>query len=145
MTLHETIQRDIIAAMKAKAEADLSALRLLRSAVKNAEIDKRVTPLPDADILAIIKTMIKQQRDAMTQFAAGGRNDLVKKAEDEIKIIEKYLPPQVSEEEVRRVVVAKTAGASAKDYGRVMGEVMKELKGKADGAMVGRILKEILK
>lgn len=144
MSLSEDIQRDLVAAMKAKAEAELSVLRMLRAAVKNKEIDLRKEVLADEEIVGIVRTMTKQQHEAIEQFRAGGRADLVEKAEGEIRILEKYLPAQMSEEEVRKVVVAKAAGASAKDYGRVMGEVMKELKGKADGAVVGKILKEIL-
>lgn len=144
MSLSEDIQRDLVAAMKSKAEAELSVLRMLRAAVKNKEIEKREGALKDEEIEAIIRTMMKQQREAMEQFRAGGRADLVEKAEGEIRILEKYLPAQMSEDEVRRVVAAKAAGASAKEYGRVMGDVMKELKGKADGALVGKILKEIL-
>lgn len=144
MSLSEDIQRDLVAAMKAKAEAELSVLRMLRAAVKNKEIDLRKEALADEEIVGIVRTMTKQQREAIEQFRTGGRADLVEKAEREIRILEKYLPAQMSEVEVRKVVVAKAAGASAKEYGRVMGDVMKELKGKADGAVVGKILKEIL-
>lgn len=146
MSLTEDIQRDLVAAMKAKAETELSVLRMLRAAIKNKEIDKH-DALTDDEIVALVKTTVKQQRDAMSEFRAGGRADLVAKAESEIRILEKYLPLQMDEAAVRAVVEAKikTAGATAKDFGRVMGEVMKDLKGKADGVLVGKILKETLK
>lgn len=94
MTLHENIQRDIIAAMKAKAEADLSALRLLRAEIKNKEIELRKGQLTDEEIVPIAKRMIKRQKDAIELFKSGGREDLARKAETEIRVWAKYLPAE---------------------------------------------------
>ena len=142
--LLEKIQGDLKTAMKEKKEKELSAIRMLVSAVKNEEIAKRPKALEDTDVAAVIKREIKKLKDAAEQFAAGGRPELTAQYEEEVKFLGKYLPEEIGEEEVRRVVKTVVEKATDRNFGAVMKAVMAELKGKADGALVSRIVKEEL-
>ncbi len=143
--LLEKIQEDLKTAMKSKNEKELSAIRMLVSAVKNEEINKRPKALEDADVAAVIKREMKKLKDAAEQFAAGGRPELTAQYEEEMKFLGKYLPEEIGEDEVRRVVKSVAEKATDKNFGAVMKAAMAELKGKADGALVSRIVKEELK
>jgi len=145
--LKEKIDEDIKSAMKTREELRLSALRMLKAAIGNAEIAKKKT-LVDEDIISLLQTAVKQRKDSAEQFGAGNRPELAEKEKAEIKILEAYLPAQLGEQEVRELVakaVADTGAAGAKDIGKVMGKLMPLVKGKADGGLVNRLVREILK
>lgn len=145
--LKEKLEKDYIEAMKAKEENRVSVLRMLRAAVKNAEIDKMKKFEDDAEVEAVIRTEVKKLREALQLAADASRPDLAEKAEAEIKLMAGYLPEQMDEASVRAAVAAKIAElgeVTEKDFGRVTGEVMKVLKGKADGGMVSKVIKELL-
>lgn len=144
MELLKKIQSDLTSAMKNKSEKELGSLRMLVSAVKNEEISKRPKPLEEADVFAVIKREVKKLKDGAEQLRGGGRNDLAGQYEEEIKILSKYLPEEAGEGEVRKAVKAKIAEATDKNFGLIMKQVMAELKGKADGALVSKIVKEEL-
>ncbi|MBI4434561.1 GatB/YqeY domain-containing protein [Candidatus Uhrbacteria bacterium] len=147
MTLTERITADLTVAMKAKDAARLSALRMLKTALGNAEIDARGSgkAFDDAAQLAVVKRHAKQLAEAAEEYRKGGRADLVSQTESELKIIEQYLPVAMSVAEVRKVVAAVRAKTGATQMGPFMGAVMKELQGKADGAVVRKIVEEMLK
>ena len=118
---------------------------MIRAAFKNAEIEARQS-LTDEQAQAIIASEVKKLRDSLEQFRAGGRADLAEKAEREIALLSAYLPAQMTEEEVRTAVVSKIAelGAGPADAGQVTGALMKDLRGKADGGLVSKLVKEAL-
>lgn len=147
----DKIQNDMKDAMRAKDELTLSVLRMLLSTIHNREIEKRAKSgeekLTDEEIAAAIRSEAKKRKDAITEFEKGGREDLVKKETAELKILEKYLPQEISDEEVENIAkeaVAATGAASPKDFGRAMGEAMKRAKGQASGDRMGLAVKRIL-
>ena len=147
MALKERVEKDYIEAMKAKNEQKVSTLRLLRAAVKNAEIDKMKKFETDAEVEAVVKTEVKKMREALEIATGAGRTEMAKQAEEELEILAAYLPEQMDEAAVRAVVAEKVkelGEVTEKDFGRVTGEVMKTLKGKADGALVSKTIKELL-
>src|SRR5690349_21440514 len=117
MSLQEKIQNDIAAAMRSKESLRLNTLRMMKTAVKNKEIEKMKT-LEEPEVLAVLNTLLKQRRDSIEQFRAGGREEMAQKEEAEIKIIEEYLPAAAGEDDIRRAVeeaIAETGAASMKD------------------------------
>ena len=149
MTLREKISADLINAMKAKEEIKVSALRMLKAAVMKFEVSGgQKVEANDEQIIQIIGKEVKQRKDSIDAFKKGGREDLVKGEEAELKILAAYLPAQMSEDEVRLIVkevVTQTGASSKADIGKVMGGIMPRVKGKADGQMVNRIVGELLK
>ncbi len=148
MSLRKEIEEKFTAAMKARDAAKVSALRMLRAALKNAEIEKRVPESSDEEVVEVVGREVKKLKDALTDFAKAGRSDLIDQTEKEIGLLAGFLPAQLTEDEIRSVVRTKAealglSGEAA--FGRLMGEAMKALKGKADGALVGKIVKEQLK
>jgi len=139
MLLRDKVNTDIAAAMKAKEPIRLSALRMLKAAIMNKGIEKS-HDLDDAEVLQVVSTLVKQRRDSIEQFAKAGRTDLVDKESAEIKILEEYLPPAASAEEIDAAIAAaisETGASSVKDMGKVMKAVMPRLAGKnADGRLV---------
>lgn len=137
MTLFEQIESDMKEAMKAKEEAKLSTIRMIRSALKNKQIDLG-HPLTDEEVLAVIRTTVKQYKDALSEFTAAGRMDLAEKQQTEITQLEAYLPAQMPDEEIDAIAkrVVAELNATQKDMGRVMGAVVKEVAGRADGTRV---------
>jgi len=139
MALVEQIEKDLVAAMKAREELRLSVLRMAKAALMNKKIELR-KPLEDAEALAVLRTLIKQRRDSVEQFRKGKRDDLADKEDAEIKIIERYLPAGASEEEIDAAVAAaiqETGAASAKDLGKVMKAAMAKFAGQnVDGKHV---------
>jgi uncharacterized protein YqeY len=139
MSLNEQIGADITAAMKAKDAPRLSALRMLKAAVMNKGVEKG-RDLEDAEILQVVASLVKQRRDSIEQFSKAGRTDLVEKETGEITVLETYLPPAASAEDIDAAVaaaIAETGAASVKDMGKVMKAVMPKLAGKhADGRTV---------
>lgn len=147
MSLLEKIAEDLIKAQKAKDELVVSVLRMMNAAIKNAEIALRPKKLEEADISEIISKEMKKLKDSWQDFKAAARVDLVEKVEKEIKIMEQYLPKQMSADEIKSVVekTIKEMQATLKDLGKVMGRLSKELKGKADGGIIAQLVKELLK
>lgn len=145
MTLVERIDQEMKDAMKAKDEAKLSTVRMVRSALKNKQIDLG-HPLTDDEAQAVVRTMVKQYKDAVTDFTTAGRTDLVDKQNAEIAILETYLPAQMSDADIEGIAksVIAAQNATAKDIGRVMGAVMKEVAGRADGNRVKDVIGKLL-
>lgn len=139
MTLTEKVNADIATAMKAKDSARLSALRMMKAAIMNKEVEKGRT-LEDAEVVQVVTSLVKQRRDSIEQFSKAGRTDLVDKETGEIAVLEAYLPPAATAEEIDAAIaaaVAETGAASAKDIGKVMKAVMPKLSGRtADGRAV---------
>lgn len=146
MGLKENLEDDLKQALRSKDEPRKTTLRLALAAIKNAEIAKG-RELDDKELTTVISQQAKQRRESITAFAKGNRQDLVAQEEEELKILLEYLPPQLSEEEVRaraRDVIAQVEATSLSQMGDVMRVLMPQLKGKADGQVVSRIVKEIL-
>jgi uncharacterized protein YqeY len=147
MSLEKKITDDIAAAMKAKSSERLSTLRMLKAALMNKGVEKN-RALEAAEELQVVSTLVKQRRDSIEQFTAGGRADLAAKEQAEIVILEAYLPPSVSDEELEAAVrqaIADTGAAGPKDMGKVMKAVMPLLAGKTvDGKKVSERVKAAL-
>ena len=147
MSLNEKIGGDITAAMKAKDAPRLSALRMLKAAIMNKGVEKN-RDLDDAEILQVVASLVKQRRDSIEQFASAGRTDLVAKETGEIAVLEHYLPPALSAEDIEAAVaaaIAETGATSVKDIGKVMKAVMPKLAGKnADGRAVNDAVRRTL-
>lgn len=148
MGLQQQINTDIITAMKAKDEASLRALRALKSALLlAATAEGAKEAIEDEQAIKIFQKLAKQRKESMEIFLQNGRNELAKTEEEELEVIERYLPKQMSEEEVKSILetVVKDAGAtSAADFGKVMPLAMKALAGKADGKIISTVLKQLL-
>ncbi|HXF05315.1 MAG TPA: GatB/YqeY domain-containing protein [Blastocatellia bacterium] len=144
MALQERIHNDMIAALKAKDELRLSTLRLIKAALKNREVSL-MRPLDDAGVIEVLKSLIKQRRESVEQYRAGGRTDLAEKEEKEIAIIEEYLPAAMSDAELERIVaetIAELGATTLKDMGRVMKAVMAKLEGQLfDGKVVNQMVR----
>jgi uncharacterized protein YqeY len=144
MTLTERVQKDMVDALRNKAELRLSTLRMMKAALQNKRIEKRAD-LDEKEELQVFTTMIKQRRDSVERFTKGGRLELAKKESDEIAIIEGYMPKAVSEEEIVatvRAVIAEMGSPTMKD----MGAVMKNVKAKFGDARVdGKLVSEAVK
>ncbi len=144
-----TLQEDLKKAMFAKDAERVSTLRMLISAIGYFEIQKGgagYTATPE-DVMQVITSEVKKRKDAIEQFMTAGREDLVAKESKEAAILEVYLPEQMSEEEIKRAVaeaIEKTGATSPSDMGKVMGVLMPVVKGKADGSLVSRLVKESL-
>lgn len=147
--LKQKLQEELRQSTLAKNELKTSVLRLLLSAVNYYEIQKGGAgyEATDEDVAAVIQKEVKQRRESIEQFKAGGRQDLVDKETKELEILQSYLPEQMSEDEIRTLVkqtIQKTGATSISDMGKVMGALMPKVKGKADGSLVSRIVKEEL-
>jgi uncharacterized protein YqeY len=150
MSLKQKISEDLKAAMKSGDTLKRDTLRFLDSAIKNAEIEKkkREEGLNDEEIQEVIARSVKQRRDSIAQYEAGGRADLAEKEKKEMEILMAYMPTQMSEEEVKeevKKVIAETGATSKSEMGKAMGAAMTKLKGKADGNLVKKIVEEELK
>ena len=151
MDILKKINEELVTSMKSKEEGSglrTSTLRMIKSAIKNAEIAKRGKgEITEEDITGVLSTMVKQRKESVEQYLKANRNDLAEKENKEIEIIQKYLPEQLSAEEVDEIIRAtiQEAGITgAKDMGRLMKELMPKVKGKADGKLVSQRVKEIL-
>ena len=144
MTLQDQLIQDMKTAMKAKEQSRLTTIRFARSAIKNREIELG-HPLEDDDVLRVLTTLVKQHKDSIEQYRQGGREDLVKKEEAGLRVLEAYLPQQLSEEELRNMVaeaIAAVQATSVKEMGKVMKYIMPKLQGQADGKLVNQLVKE---
>jgi hypothetical protein len=143
MTLKERITEEMKAAMRAGEKERLAGIRMIQAAIKQREVDERIQ-LDDAQVLSIIEKMIKQRREAVTQFEAGGRADLVAKETAEIVQLQAYLPAQLSPADLDALIaaaIAETGAASIKDMGKVMALVKTRAAGRADMGAVGALIK----
>ncbi len=147
MSLVEKIQKDLTAAMKEKNELRLSTLRMVKSALKNKEIEK-IRPLEEAEALAVLQTMVKQRRESVEQFTKGGRTDLAEQEAREIVFIEAYLPAAAGDEEMTRAIeaaIAETGANSPKHMGAVIKAARAHLEGKTvDGKALSDRVRERL-
>ena len=138
MSLKEDLRQKQIKVMKSGDQALLSVMRMLNSAIKNEEIDNK-KELTDDEVGAIIKRQVKQLQDALKDFTSGGRGDLVDQTKKEIDILSEYLPEQMSDTDVSEIVkkvITDIGATEQKDIGRVMGAVMQQVSGRADGNVV---------
>jgi uncharacterized protein len=146
MSLKERITEDMKAAMRAAQKERLGTVRMILAAIKQREIDERVS-LDDSQVLAVIDKMVKQRKESIAQFEAGGRADLVAKEKAEIALLQGYLPAQLSPAEIEGLIsaaIATTGAVSLKDMGKVMGALKSELAGRADmGAVSARIKQKL--
>lgn len=145
-TIKDRIVEDMKDAMRSQKKERLAAIRLILAAVKQKEVDDRIT-LTDEQTLAVLNKMIKQRRDSITQYEAGNRKDLAQKEAEEIRVIQEYLPAQLSGSELDNVIAAaiqETSASSPKDMGKVMGVLKAKIQGKADMTIVSTKVKERL-
>jgi len=143
MTLKERITEDMKTAMRSGEKDRLAVIRLLQAAIKQREVDERIT-LDDAQITSVLEKMIKQRKESVVAFEKGGRADLVAKENAEIAVLQPYLPAQLSDAELDALIaeaIASTGAASIKDMGKVMGVVKSKAAGKADMGAVGARIK----
>ncbi len=150
MSLNDQLTEDLKQAMKAKDAVRLRTIRSLRAALKEKEIAERrdgEAHLSEEQVLAVVQKQAKQRRDAIAQYEPAGRDDLAAKEQEELEIIEAYLPKQLGDEEIRRVVqeiVAATGASSMREMGKVMSATMEQLRGRADGRRISEIARELL-
>jgi uncharacterized protein YqeY len=133
MTVSEQIQKDIVAAMKAKDEVRLSVLRMVKSAFQLKEVEK-IRPLDEAESISLLQTLVKQRKESIEQFAKGGRQDLVNKETEQLKVLETYLPASASETEMDAAIasaIASTGATSMKQMGAVVKAAKEALTGKS--------------
>jgi uncharacterized protein len=150
MTLREKIQEDFKQSMKSQNADRLGTIRMLTAALHNREIEKKSktneSVLTDEEVLEVIQREAKKRREAAELYTRGNRNDLAEKEKKELLIFQEYLPKQLSDDEVKKVlaeIIAKSGVKTEKDFGKLMGEAMKALKGKADAKKVGEMLKSM--
>ena len=151
MSLKERIDSDLKQAMKARDKPRLDCLRMLKSKIleqeKASRGDEAAAPLTDEETQAVVTTYAKQRRDSITSYREGGREDLARQEEAELAIVGEYLPRQLSEEEVRKIVaeaIEESGASSPRDLGAVMKLAMPRVKGAADGKQVNRIARELI-
>ena len=146
MSLKDQITEDMKTAMRAKDSARLGTIRLLQAAMKQKEVDERVT-LDDAAVIAIVDKLIKQRKDSVTAYVQANRQDLADQESSEIKVLEAYLPQRLSPEEIQaavKAIVAQVGASGPGDMGKVMGAVKAQLAGKADIGLVSAAVKAAL-
>ncbi len=147
MSLKEKLMDDLKTSMKNKDRTRKNTITMLRAAIKQREIDEKIE-LTDEDIIEVIAKQVKQKRDSIEDFKKADRQDLLDITLEEIDILSAYLPEQLTEEEIDEIVKAvidEVGANSSKDIGKVMGKLMPQVKGKADGGIVNRIVRQYLK
>lgn len=146
MSLKDRITEDMKTAMRAGEKERLATIRLILAGIKQREVDERIA-LDDTQVLTVVEKMVKQRKESITQFEAGGRADLAAKEAAEITVLQSYLPAQLSEPELDALIaeaIASTGAASIKDMGKVMGVVKSKAQGRADMGAVGARIKQKL-
>ncbi len=146
MDLQQQLLADLKDAMRSGDQRRKLAIRAVRAAITNAEVERRRS-LTEDEILALIAKEVKQRHDSIAQFQKGGREDLVAQEQAEIEVLEKYLPRQLSPEEIRaeaQRVIAEVGATSPRDTGKVMGRLIPAVRGRADGGQVSQIVRELL-
>ena len=154
MDLKGKIKQNLSAALKEKRTLEVLVLRQLLAAILNKEKEKRFKAkeekdiqLTDEEVIEVISSEAKKRRESIVEFEKGKRQDLVEKEKKELEILKKYLPEQLSEKEIRKLVeeaISETGAKEIKDMGKVMSELMPKVRGKADGSLVSKIVKELL-
>lgn len=147
MEIREKIMSDMKVAMREKDSARLEAIRFLQSAIKYREIEVRPNAITNDDVIGVIKKLVKQRKESIEQYQAASRQDLVDKESAELKILEAYLPAQMSRDQVEKVVaevIAEVKAASIKDMGTVMKAVVAKTQGAADNKLVSEVIKSKL-
>lgn len=144
MEIREKITADIKAAMIAKDSVKLGALRMLQAAIKNREIDMRPNPITADEVLGVLKKLVKQRKESIEQFQQAGRQDLVDQESAELKVLEVYLPAQMSREQIEALVTEVIAAVGAKTV-KDMGPVMKEVIARSGGAADNKVVSEVIK
>lgn len=143
MSLLADLTSDMVSAMKNRDKETLATVRMLKAAVQNEQIEQGHDLTPDEEV-AVMAREYKQRKESLEEFKQANRQDLVDKTEAEMKVVEKYMPKQLSAEEVQKIVaetIEQTGAAGMKDFGKVMGAVMPKLKGQADGKVVNQTVK----
>lgn len=146
MSLLDTLKKDMISAMKAKDKDTLSVVRMLKASVQNEQIKVGHDLTPDEEN-ALMAKEYKQRKDSLAEFEKGGRQDLVDATQKEMEVVAKYMPKQMTADEVQKVVeetINEVNAESMKDFGKVMGAIMPKVKGKADGKVVNETVKKVL-
>ena len=146
MDLKEQLKEDLKSAMKDKDTVRKNVVQLIKAGVLQIEKDNKVT-LDDSGVLEVIAKQLKQRRDSLPEYEKSGRDDLIAQLKREMEILMEYLPPQLTEDELRAIVkeaVESTGASSVKDMGKVMAAVMPKTKGRADGKEINRIARELL-
>jgi len=146
MSVSEKISADYKEALKAGDKNRVSVLRMIKSSMKYKEIEKKA-PLTDEEVQAILMSSVKRAKESIEQFSKAGREDLVSKEKEEMLVVQEYLPKQLGEDDVKKIVkdlIAEEGASGAKDTGKVMKSAMARLKGQADGKLVSKIVKELL-
>ncbi len=162
MQLKQKIEQDLKEALKKKERLKLEVLRMLNSSLHNKEIEKKSKlrkegkskgeiekqgKLNNEEVIEIVFSEAKKRKESISEFEKGGREDLVEKEKKELKILEKYLPEQLSEDEIRKIVqkiIEETGAKGMKDMGQVMSKIMVKVKGKAEGSLVNKTVKDLL-
>lgn len=148
MNLENRIKEDLKTALKDGKKTDVSTLRMVISCIKNKRIDEMVKgDLDDSKVIGVIQKMVSQHKESIQQFKSGGREDLVTKETEELKVLENYLPQPVSQEELIAIVkevITRTGASSMKNMGTVVKEVMEKAAGRADGKTISQMVKELL-
>lgn len=147
MSLRNKIPEDLKNALRNKNAVELSVLRMLQSAIRNKEIEKNKSELTDEEVIEVIGSEIKKRRESIEGYTKGRRQDLVDKENSELEVLMKYMPKQLTEEEVReevRKAIQEAGVNNSKELGKVMKVIIPRTKGKADGAMVNRVVREEL-
>ena len=148
MSLKSQLQEDLNTALKAGDKITVEALRMVKAAIMKLEVSgKEKKEASDEEVQQIITKELKQRKDSIEQFRAGNRPELAEKEEAEMKVIQKYLPQQMSEEELRTLIsdaLTTTGATSSSDMGKVMGALIPKIKGRADGALVNKLVQELL-
>lgn len=164
MNLKEKIQKDLTQAIKNKEELKSSVLRMLSAVILNREKEKRYkiskekpeiseenlvkeTQLGNEEVIEVISSEVKKRKEAVGEYEKGGRSDLAEKEKKELEILQQYLPEQLSEEEIKKLAkkaIDKAGATEPKDMGKVMAELMPQVKGRAEGSLVSKIVKELL-
>ncbi|WP_338826455.1 GatB/YqeY domain-containing protein [Neomoorella thermoacetica] len=144
--MKEKLTRDMKEALKAHDKIRLQTIRMVLASIKNVEIDKQ-HPLNDEEIAGVIQKEIKMRQDSLEQFSRGGREDLVEQTRTELKVLEDYLPRQLTEAELKEIIqqtIQETGATSKREMGKVMAALMPKIRGRADGRKANELVKEIL-
>ncbi|MBS4199717.1 GatB/YqeY domain-containing protein [Bacillus sp. FJAT-49732] len=147
MSLLERLNEDMKQAMKNKEKEKLSVIRLMKAALQNEAIKLGQQQLSEEEELTVLSREVKQRKDSLLEFQKADRDDLVEKVQQELAFVEKYMPPQLSEEEVESLVkeaISQSGATSKTDMGKVMGILMPKVKGKADGSLVSKLVQRHL-
>lgn len=144
MEIREKLMADLKVAMVAKDSLKVNTIRFLQAAIKNKEIDARPNPITADDVMAVIKKLVKQRKESIEQYQAAARQDLADQEAAELKVLEAYLPAQLSREQIEAVVtdvIAAVGATSIKDMGAIMKEVVARTQGTADNKIVSEVIK----